>query len=100
MRTYAGQHINAALAGHRNVHDQYIDRAVPHQGKRLVATRGFARDADLFLLAEKLPQPGADDAVLVHARTANHALIPPERRRRARTSAARRLGPPPLPPPP
>ena len=42
FRTQHGQGIQTTLAGHRKVHQQYVDFVIAHQVNRLAAIRGFA----------------------------------------------------------
>ena len=59
------QRVDAALAGHRQVHHQHVDLGRAHEVDRLAAAGGFAHHAQVDLLGKELPQTGAHDGVVV-----------------------------------
>ena len=66
------QRIDPALVGHGDVHQHHVNLTAARQFKRLTAVVGFARDAKVHVLGQKLAQAGAHDGVVVDDAYSDH----------------------------
>ena len=67
-----GQGIQPALAGHRQVHQQYIDFLVAHQVDGLAAVGGFPLDPKVHMLRQELLEPGTNNRMVIHNANLDH----------------------------
>ena len=68
----AFQRGEAAAAGHRQVHQQYIDFLVAHQVDGLAAVGGFALDPKVHMLRQELLEPGTNNRMVIHNANLDH----------------------------
>ena len=73
-RLDGGERIDAALVGHRQVHEQHVEVAAAHELEGLAAVGGFAGDTQVDVVGQELPEPGANDRMIVDDHNANHVV--------------------------
>jgi hypothetical protein len=70
-----GERVDAALVGHRQVHDEDVDVALADDVDRLAAVRRLGDDLKVDLVGEVLAQPGANDGVVVDDGDSDHGVV-------------------------
>ena len=68
------ERVDAALVGHREVHQQHVEIAAADELQRLAAVGSLARDAQVDVVGQELPEAGANDRMIVDDHNANHVV--------------------------
>src|SRR3569833_328826 len=68
------ERLEAAHAGHGDVHDQYIRGQIIVALAGAFARLGFSDDLDFRMRLQEQPETGANDGVVVYQHDADHAL--------------------------
>jgi len=66
------ERVDAALVGHRQVHDEDVDLPLPDDVDGLATVRSLRDDLQVDLLGEELLQAGANDGVVVDDGDSDH----------------------------
>ena len=70
-----GQRVNAALARHRQVHDQDVQLHIAHQINRLAPAGRLADHAQIDVVGEKLFQPRTHNGMVINNSNFDHVSV-------------------------
>ena len=68
------ERIDAALLGHGQIHHEHVDQAFAHDIERIAAIPGLGHHLQVDLLRKKLPQPCANQGVIVNDGDFDHVV--------------------------
>ena len=76
LGAHHGERVDAALAGHREVHHEHVDVGGAHEVDGLSARAGLADHAEVDEGGEERLEACADDGVVVDDADLDHGVVP------------------------